>query len=257
MSGTTMPVVGMTTYDFGGLDVTNKSAPVLRSTWCSPTTPPATLHYQFLRDKIVHMASYSDGYWAVDVSNPANPRPIAHYDTSQLTGNEYVGAWGCYPFQPSGVVYISDMQSGFWILKPLCGVPYLYGNATPGQGGFSPRIEHLGGPSQVGNATFTLHGRQMRPAAMAALLVGAYPTSVPVLGVDVLVDLLQPSLALSVATSGTSGAAGTGAASLPIPLPNSPSLAGLTFYTQWIVADPSAPGGVLSGSKGMSLTICP
>lgn len=238
-------------------DVTTKTSPQLRSTWCSPSTPPATLHYQFLRDKVVHMASYSDGYWAVDVSDPANPQAVAHFDTSLLSGNDYVGAWGCYPFQPSGVVYISDMQTGFWILQPTCGVPAIYGPAAAGKGGFMPVIEHLGGAAKVGNPSFTISGRKMLGGTTAALLVGAGATTLPILGITLLVDPILPNVLLSTTTTGAQGAPGVGTAQVVAGLPNDPALAGVTIYSQWIVLDPSGPGGMLASSRGMGTSICP
>ena len=238
-------------------DVTNKAAPVLLSTWCSPTAPAATLHYQYLVDKVVHVASYADGYWAIDISVPTSPKAIAHFDTNPLTLSDYVGAWGCYPMQPSGVVYISDMQTGFWIVEPTCGVPRLYGKGTPGKGGFVPRIEHGGGIPQVNNAAFAMLGRTMRGGAPAALLLGMGAATLPVVGIDLAIDLNKPFIVLPVTANGQVGVAGDGRTSQPLPLANQPSLANAPVYAQWLVADPDAPGGILSASRGFLVTICP
>src|SRR4029434_9354829 len=85
-------------------DVTNKSAPVQLSTFCSPSG--ATVHNAFILGKVCFLASYSAGFYAVDVSDPTTPRLICSYDTSPQTNNDYHGCWGCYPFQPSGNIYL-------------------------------------------------------------------------------------------------------------------------------------------------------
>lgn len=52
-----------------------------------------------------------------DLSDPAAPRQVGWYHT--YTGpifQGYAGAWGCYPFLPSGRVLVSDMQTGLYVL---------------------------------------------------------------------------------------------------------------------------------------------
>lgn len=244
----------------GGLsvyDVSNKSAPTLLSTWFSPTVPAATLHHQYVVNKIVHMSAYSDGYWAVDISVPTNPRPVAHFDTSPLTGGYYVGAWGCYPLQPSGVVYISDTQTGFWILRAEHGVPRLYGSGSPGKGGFVPRMEFAGGFPRLGNPTFMLGSTAVLGGAPAALLVGSASTSLRIAGIDLLVDVTQPVVSLPAVASGSLGMAGAGTVALPLPIANQPGFAGLPMVGQWVVADASSPGGLLAASRGIAFSISP
>ena len=236
-------------------DIANKALPVLKSSWCSPNG--ATVHNVFIKGNVAHFSCYSDGYWAVDISVPTAPKPIAHYDTSNYSGNDYHGNWGCYPYQPSGVIYLSDMQSGFWIVEPTSGVPNLYGNGTAGKGGFQPTIDYAGGYAKVGNSTFQIAGQKMLGGAPALLVLGTGAANTPVFGINLLVDLALPNVLVSTTASGTAGAAGAGAAAVNVPIPNNPALALGVLYSQWVVVDAAAPGGLVSASRGMKVVISP
>jgi choice-of-anchor B domain-containing protein len=235
-------------------DISNKAAPRLITRWCSPNG--ATVHNVFLAGKVAHLACYADGYWAIDVSDPSNPTPIGQLDTSAFRNNDYNGNWGCYPYQPSGVVYLSDMQSGFWIVDPGCGVPHHYGRATAGSGGIAPRIDYDGGHARVGNPTFALVGDQLLGGATAALVLGAAPGSTPLLGIELSIDPLAILDAVTTTASGPAGAAGAGAARYPLAIPQDPGLAGAALHYQLITIDLGGPQG-LAASGGMRIAICP
>lgn len=61
---------------------------------------------------------YTDGVTIVDAARPDNLVEVAHYDTSPTSGDGYSGAWGVYPFLPSGNIIVSDMQLGLFTLQP-------------------------------------------------------------------------------------------------------------------------------------------
>jgi choice-of-anchor B domain-containing protein len=235
-------------------DITNKAAPRLLTRWCSPNG--ATVHNVFLIGKVAHLACYADGYWALDFSDPANPRTIGRYDTSSFANNNYNGCWGAYPFQPSGVVYLSDMQSGFFIVEPTAGVPHLYGDATAGLGGTTPRIDYANGHAQVGNPNFALVADRTAGAVPVAFLLASAGASTPFFGIDLLVDPQALWGAFQVNASGTPGSAGSGSATLPLPLPNVPGLAGLTLHAQAVPVDSAGPAG-LAATRGFRVTIAP
>jgi choice-of-anchor B domain-containing protein len=66
----------------------------------------------------VHTSYYTMGTTIVDAAKPDNLVEIAHYDTSPLSGNGFQGAWGVYPYLPSGNVIVSDMELGLFVLQP-------------------------------------------------------------------------------------------------------------------------------------------
>lgn len=61
---------------------------------------------------------YKDGVQIVDASRPHNLIETGYYDTSPLSGGGFEGAWGVYPYFPSGLIIVSDMQEGLFVLRP-------------------------------------------------------------------------------------------------------------------------------------------
>ncbi len=104
----------------GGLirlfDTTDKSAPVTLSQF-SPNSASIP-HNAFIRGNLVHVAWYTEGYQCVDISDPLRPVQVAAWDTWPGASGGFNGAWGCYPFQPSGNIYVSDMSTGLYVVRP-------------------------------------------------------------------------------------------------------------------------------------------
>jgi choice-of-anchor B domain-containing protein len=74
-------------------------------------------HNLIIKNDTLYVSYYHDGVRLYDISDPANPFEIAWYDTYLETDHQsYRGAWGVYPFLPSGNVLVSDMQSGLFVL---------------------------------------------------------------------------------------------------------------------------------------------
>jgi choice-of-anchor B domain-containing protein len=76
------------------------------------------VHNVFVKGNLAYVAWYADGLKVIDISEPANPQLVGFYDT--YPGNplaQYVGAWGAYPYYPSGKVIVSDMQTGLYVLR--------------------------------------------------------------------------------------------------------------------------------------------
>ncbi|MGZ4057106.1 MAG: choice-of-anchor B family protein, partial [Bacteroidia bacterium] len=74
---------------------------------------------------------YSDGFTITDVGRPQNMIQVGNYDTfTSLCGGE-VGAWGVYPFLPSGTIVVSNINEGLFVLTPTyVRACYLEGNIT-------------------------------------------------------------------------------------------------------------------------------
>lgn len=75
-------------------------------------------HNQIVACNYLYVSYYYDGLQIYDISDPANPIPHSYYATSVWPfDNNYRGAWGVYPFLPSGNVLVSDMQRGLFVLS--------------------------------------------------------------------------------------------------------------------------------------------
>ncbi len=64
---------------------------------------------------------YKDGINIVDITHPQNMVIVGTYDTyPQGLGNGYGGAWGVYPFLPSGNLVVSNLDDGdgLYVLTP-------------------------------------------------------------------------------------------------------------------------------------------
>ena len=60
---------------------------------------------------------YTSGLQIVDASNPDILVETAYYDTSPISGDGFDGAWGAYPYLPSGNILVTDRQEGLFILN--------------------------------------------------------------------------------------------------------------------------------------------
>jgi hypothetical protein len=85
--------------------------------WQMPEDTPT--HNVFIRGQYAYMSYYKDGFVCLDVSDPTNPVYVGRYDTYPGNTGTYEGAWGCYPFSPSGNVIISDISTGLYVLDFL------------------------------------------------------------------------------------------------------------------------------------------
>lgn len=81
-------------------------------------------HNIFVLGNYAHISYYKDGYVVLDISDPTAPTFAGQYDTYPGSGGTYDGAWGCYPYLPSGNVIISDMSTGLYVLD------FIGGNTT-------------------------------------------------------------------------------------------------------------------------------
>ena len=111
----------MTTDEVSGgrvalYDISNKTNIQYLDQWTpNVNTIP---HNAFILGDYAYVSWYTEGLIVLDISDPNEIKKYASYDTSPYNaGAGFHGAWGVYPFQPSGNIYISDMEEGFYILK--------------------------------------------------------------------------------------------------------------------------------------------
>jgi len=96
--------------------LTDLRAPTLAATWTGSTA--AIDHNGFVRGSRYYMSNYSQGLTILDISDPTQPAEVGRIDTYPFSQSaNFVGAWGTYPFFPSGTVAISDIDSGFYLVR--------------------------------------------------------------------------------------------------------------------------------------------
>lgn len=62
---------------------------------------------------------YTDGVTLVDASRPDNLVEVGNFDSApSFSGDGFNGAWGVYPYLPSGNVLISDIEMGLYVITP-------------------------------------------------------------------------------------------------------------------------------------------
>lgn len=67
-----------------------------------------------------YVAYYYDGLQVFNIKDPKNPSLDYFYPTSTIKNNRrYMGAWGVYPYLPSGNILVADMQNGLFILEGI------------------------------------------------------------------------------------------------------------------------------------------
>lgn len=85
--------------------------------------PDASIHNVIVKGDTAYISYYTEGFHALDISDPAFPVPVASYDTWPGASGGFNGAWGVYPFAKSGLIYVSDIASGLYILRLFDGGP--------------------------------------------------------------------------------------------------------------------------------------
>ena len=103
-------------------DVQELDDPVFLDAWHGPTT--ATDHNLYIRGDKLYEANYTAGLRVMDISydgalSPDAIREVAYFDVySSSNAPVLTGAWSSYPFFESGIIAVSSMEGGLFILAP-------------------------------------------------------------------------------------------------------------------------------------------
>lgn len=90
------------------------ASPAAAGQWNGPTN--AIDHNGFVRGNRYYMSNYSRGLTVLDLSNPGTPVTVGYLDTYPFSDSSgFVGAWGVYPYFPSGTIAISDISGGLFL----------------------------------------------------------------------------------------------------------------------------------------------
>ena len=97
------------------------------SEWTHPEEEFSSVHNVFVLGSRVYCSWYTAGLEVLDISNPAFPQRIASYDTYPSERPVFEGAWGVYPYLPSGVILLSDISTGLYLFQvdPVLGTARL------------------------------------------------------------------------------------------------------------------------------------
>lgn len=83
------------------------------------STPTSTPHNVHVLDDFLVTSHYSYGLVVLDGSHPDKLVEVAHYDTEPaISGDNYQGCWGAYPYLPSGNILASDQAKGLFVFTP-------------------------------------------------------------------------------------------------------------------------------------------
>lgn len=118
------------------LDVGDLRAPNLVTSYTGANS--ATDHNGYTIGSRYYVSHYKRGLVIFDVANPQALSEIGSFDTylspsANSAGTD--GAWGVYPFLPSGTVLVSDIENGLFLLKKNETLPPPTGSNPPAQGG--------------------------------------------------------------------------------------------------------------------------
>ena len=98
-------------------DVSDLENPVLAGQYISKNK--ATDHNLWLVGNTMYQSNYVAGLRVLDITDRLHPKEIGFFDTHPVGPDEpgFEGTWGNYPFFKSGVVAVSSMTEGLFILK--------------------------------------------------------------------------------------------------------------------------------------------
>ncbi len=89
-------------------------------------------HNVHVKDNYLMISYYTDGAVIVDAARPDNLIEVANFDTYPGPNTSgFFGAWGLYPFLPSGNILVSDINYGLYVIgTDLVRACYLEGTIT-------------------------------------------------------------------------------------------------------------------------------
>src|SRR5687768_9980179 len=104
------------------INITSLTAPTVSNLYTGPTL--AIDHNGYTIGNKFYFSNYTRGIGILDVTNPNAPVQLSYFDTYP-TGNSgtFAGAWGIYPYLPSGNILIADIQRGLIVVREQSALP--------------------------------------------------------------------------------------------------------------------------------------
>jgi choice-of-anchor B domain-containing protein len=154
-------------------DVSDLDNPVVLGHYTGPT--PSIDHNLYTVGNLAYEANYRSGLHILDISDVANANlsQVGFFDVYPANDNpDFNGSWSVYPYFCSGVIVVSGIEQGLFILK----------QSGPGVGSveLSPPSQTLiGSPGETMTNTYTLVNSQIIPDSFSLALSGnSWATSV-------------------------------------------------------------------------------
>jgi choice-of-anchor B domain-containing protein len=82
-------------------------------------TTSASDHNLYVSGNLMYQSNYVSGLRILDISDPENPREVGFFDTVTEGENTpgFAGSWSNYPFFPSGMIAVTSMKEGLFIVR--------------------------------------------------------------------------------------------------------------------------------------------
>ena len=98
-------------------DFTDLDDPIMIKEYFGPTS--ATDHNLYVKGQYMYQTNNASGLRVLDVSDPANPVEVGHFDTTPYGEDVagFNGTWSSYPFFESGNVIVTSRREGVFILR--------------------------------------------------------------------------------------------------------------------------------------------
>jgi choice-of-anchor B domain-containing protein len=96
-------------------DVSDPFTPVEVAQWTA--NPNASIHNVHILGNKAYIAYYTEGLRVLDISDPEAPVQVGWYDTYPGASGGFNGNWEVYPYTANGNAYLSDIQTGLYVVR--------------------------------------------------------------------------------------------------------------------------------------------
>lgn len=112
--------------------------------------PGLLAHNAHVKGDKIYISHYESGLRVIDISDPTDPFEIGAFDTHPNENPNFAGAWGAFPFSPSGYIYVSNMNERLYVLREKIAVinDTMVIETVPGTPGSDVRVDVYASNSQ-------------------------------------------------------------------------------------------------------------
>jgi choice-of-anchor B domain-containing protein len=156
-------------------DVSNLDAPVLLGSYTS--TAPAIDHNLYIKGDYVYQSNYRAGLRILQAHDYASNQleEVGYFDIYPLNNNpNFNGSWSNYPYFASGVVVVSGIEQGLFIVRPqLAEYGVALSPAAAASGAPGSEVTYTGQITNTGSVsdTFTLDVASEWTASQSAFVL--------------------------------------------------------------------------------------